>query len=142
MTVGIVEDHALVRETVRKICTDSLQVTVAFDAQNGSEAVSSVLLTQPDILILDLGLPDFDGCEVLHRIHLKEITPRVLILSGYCNRYIVFRLKHLGIQGFLDKQSTSLNGIRNALLNICSSGTHFSDSFTNIIAQGIRDPIA
>jgi two-component system, OmpR family, KDP operon response regulator KdpE len=74
----IVDDETSIRRYLRASLT--AQGFTVYEAANGQEAISAVLANRPDIIILDLGLPDFDGIEVTRRLREWSQTP-IIILS-------------------------------------------------------------
>ena len=76
--VLVVDDENSIRRYLRAAL--SAQGFTVYEAANGEEAVSAVLNNRPDIIILDLGLPDFDGIEVTRRLREWSKTP-IIILS-------------------------------------------------------------
>jgi two-component system KDP operon response regulator KdpE len=76
--VLVVDDENAIRRYLRTALT--AQGFTVYEAANGEEAVNAVLINRPDIIILDLGLPDFDGIEVTRRLREWSQTP-IIILS-------------------------------------------------------------
>src|SRR5512143_2201123 len=76
--VLIVDDETSIRRYLRTAL--SAQGFAVYEAANGQEAIDGVVTNRPDIIILDLGLPDFDGIEVTHRLREWSQTP-IIILS-------------------------------------------------------------
>lgn len=130
------------REFVKRICLQEPDVEVVAEAATGGEAVEYIIRTNPDVVLLDLGLPDFDGIEVLARIRENGRRPRVLVLSSHGNPYIVFRIEQAGVQGFIDKRMQSMDTLRIAINAIRSKRTYFSESFLEMRASRINDPLA
>jgi DNA-binding NarL/FixJ family response regulator len=139
MTFGIIDDHLIFRDVIRGICGEFPDAQLIGEFGTGSEAVAGIVRLRPDFVILDIGLPDFDGCEVLHRIHRHGIRPCVLVVSGYCSPYLVFRLARLGISGFLDKAANTMDALRTAISKLRMRQNYFSNSFVELQNQTKRD---
>jgi two-component system response regulator EvgA len=140
--IGIVDDHRLTREVVRKCCAETAGFEVVMEAETGAGAVEGVVGSRPDALVLDLGLPDFDGFEVVRRIRLADVNPRILVLSAYCTPYSVYRLEQMGIQGFIDKPSQSPSTLRSALAALREARPFFTTVFLETQNLRRRDPNA
>jgi DNA-binding NarL/FixJ family response regulator len=140
--VAIVEDHPIMREVVRKVCSGISWIEVVTEAGTGAIAVSEIVKNEPDIVVLDIGLPDFDGFEVLRRIRKLGANPRVLIFSGYCSPYLIFRLEHADIHGFVDKRINTLASMREAFSAIRKKTTYFPSPFLQTQTKFRRDPLA
>ena len=81
LRIAIADDHTIVRWAVRQLLEDSGVVEVIGEAGNGNEAVALVQRTQPDVLLLDLSMPEKDGFEVLQEVTALGTTTRILILT-------------------------------------------------------------
>lgn len=108
----IVEDHAMVRTGLRLVLEKQPDFTVVGEAQNGQEAIDSTLDLDPDLVLLDLGLPDIDGVEVLERIRQDHPRLHVLMISGLKNEQCLLRAMRAGASGFILKQGSASDLIR------------------------------
>ena len=142
MRIGIVDDHLFVRDVVRKCCAEVADFEVVMEAETGAGAVEGIVRTKPDAILLDLGLPDFDGFEVVRRIRLRNVNPRILVRSAYCTPYSVYRLEQLGIQGFIHKPSQSTSTLRSALNALREDRPFFATIFLETQNERRRDPDA
>lgn len=105
-TVMIVDDHPMWRDAVeRDVSAAGLEVVAC--AQDGASAVRRAQAVQPDVMVLDLNLPDFSGDEVV--IKLKEVSPRtaVLILSASAEPADVLKAVRAGATGYLVKSASA-----------------------------------
>ncbi|MDX1619452.1 MAG: response regulator transcription factor [Nitriliruptorales bacterium] len=101
--VVLAEDHALVREGTRRILEATANISVVAEAANGEEALSAVEEHEPDVAILDIGMPVMNGIETTRR--LKETHPHVavLALTVHDDDQYVFTLLEAGAAGYLLK---------------------------------------
>jgi len=76
-----VDDHPLVREGISKIINDQLDMVVAAQAANGSEAIEQFRQHRPDVTLLDIRLPDINGIDVLMTIRREFCNARVVMLT-------------------------------------------------------------
>ena len=111
----IAEDHAVVREGLRRVLAEDPSLIVVAEARTGLEILSLTLRHRPDILLLDIDLPGQDGLEALAEVqaHLPE-PPRAIVLSAFCSEEQVRRAHDLGVRGFLSKGGDG-EGIRRAV---------------------------
>lgn len=128
------------REVLRKICEHDLKHTVAGEAGDGARAIEVVRECRPDMVLLDLHLPNMDGFAVLEEI--RKILPDVLvlILSSHCDAYTVFRTERAGVQGFVDKNTNSISALKQAIGAVAQGRVSFSDAFKQIRAKRHADP--
>lgn len=78
----IIDDEFLARQRVIKLLASHDQIKVLGEAKNGKEAVDLILLKQPDLLFLDVQMPDFDGFEVVNRIQKKQ-APYIIFTTAF-----------------------------------------------------------
>lgn len=142
MKIVIVEDHLMFRETVRKVCLEDHDFEVVAEAGTGLEAIECIIRSKPDVVVLDIVLPDLDGFAVLDRVRRLGQDPRVLAISSYCGPYVLFRLEEARVQGFVDKRSQTLESLRMALGALRSNRSFFSETFLKMKSDFRHDPLA
>lgn len=101
--VVLAEDHTLVRQGTRRLLEDSGQVEVVAEAADGREAVEAVERLEPDVAVVDIGLPELNGIEVTRRIKASHPLVGVLILTVHDDDQYVFALLEAGAAGYLLK---------------------------------------
>lgn len=105
--VLIVDDHAMVRQGLRTFLelqdTSALPIEVAGEAINGVEAVELARKTQPDIVLLDLVMPEMDGIQAAHKIIECSPRSRIIILTSFGEEDKVLPAIRAGAQGYLLK---------------------------------------
>lgn len=101
--VLVVEDHAVLRGVVRMACEDSPALEVVGEARSGEEALAACRSLRPDVMVLDLSLPDLDGVEVTRRLRAEAVPVRILVLTGRADDQTVFESLRAGADGFLEK---------------------------------------
>lgn len=101
--VILADDHALVREGTRRILEAGGKITVVAEASDGQEAVAAVERHNPDLAIIDIGMPGINGIEATRRI--KAIKPHVsvLILTVHDDDQFIFAVLQAGAAGYLLK---------------------------------------
>ncbi|MEY2879365.1 MAG: hypothetical protein RLZZ15_1745 [Verrucomicrobiota bacterium] len=140
MRIVVVEDHRIVREAVRHACTLESGWEVVCETGSGRVAVESILALRPDVVVLDVGLEEMDGFEVVEQIQPLLPDVRFLVFSGRLDDVTVLLVGQLGLHGFLDKLGIDLEQIRAALLALAAGGTYFSECFQTLRAQLLADP--
>lgn len=104
-TVLLADDHAVVRDGLRAVLEGSQDMHVVGVAGNGRDAVSEAQRLHPDIVIMDIAMPELDGVEATRRIAEKCPDTRVLILSMYLSAEHIHRALQAGAQGYVLKES-------------------------------------
>jgi two-component system nitrate/nitrite response regulator NarL len=123
--VLIVDDHAVVREGIRHVLSSESDFEVVGEAAGGEAAVALAESLMPDIVILDLSMPDLPGLEAARRIRARVPGTAILVLSIHDHQEYVLRSIEAGTQGYLRKDS-SPSELRNAIRAVHEGGTFFS----------------
>src|ERR1043166_2354918 len=76
------DDHAIFRDGLRKLLDGDEEIVIVGEAQNGAECVKMLAKLKPDILLLDLRMPDKDGLAVLEEVHFDQLPPRATLLRA------------------------------------------------------------
>jgi DNA-binding NarL/FixJ family response regulator len=101
----LADDHAVVRDGLRALLEGGNDLQVVAVAGNGREAVAEALRLRPDIVIMDIAMPELDGVEATRRIVERSPETRVLILSMYLSAEHIYRALQAGAQGYVLKES-------------------------------------
>src|SRR5205807_3258557 len=97
--VLLADDHAIFRDGLRKLLDSDEEITIVGEAQNGVECIKLLTKLKPDILLLDLLMPDKDGLAVLEEVNFDTLPTRVVVLTAADDyRYVVIVIS-LGDRG-------------------------------------------
>ncbi len=105
VSVMLADDHAVVRDGLRALLEGGNDLQVVAVAGNGREAVAEAVRLRPDIVIMDIAMPELDGVEATRRIVERCPETRVLILSMYLSAEHIYRALQAGAQGYVLKES-------------------------------------
>jgi DNA-binding NarL/FixJ family response regulator len=117
ITVLVADDHAVVREGIRALITLQRDMRIVGEAVDGKDAVDKVLQLLPDVVLMDIFMPDMNGIEAAKQINKKCQKVKVMMLSQYDDEENVLASKQAGAFGFIPKRSGSsqlLDAIRAA----------------------------
>jgi two-component system, NarL family, nitrate/nitrite response regulator NarL len=103
----VADDHAIFRDGLRKLLEVADDVQIVGEASNGVECVKMLQKLKPDILLLDLRMPEKDGLGVLEEINFDSLPTRVIVLTAAEDDRDVVRAMRLGARGVVLKQSAS-----------------------------------
>ena len=106
ITVLLADDHPIVRYSLRQALEEDPQLKVIGEASDGREALRLVNSLEPDVLLLDLEMPEMSGVEVVEELELAETQTRTLVISGHADERYLNHLISLGIEGYLLKEET------------------------------------
>lgn len=102
----ITDDQAIVRKGIRALLATESGLEVIGEAQSGAEAVDMTARLRPDVILMDLMMPEMDGIEAIKRITTGESTARILVLTSFATDDKVFPAIKAGALGYLLKDST------------------------------------
>ncbi|MNQ58626.1 Transcriptional regulatory protein DegU [compost metagenome] len=123
--LALVDDHTLVRDGIRALLSVIPTVTVVGEAENGEDAMVMVEHCNPDLLLVDINLPDMNGLELTRQIRDKYPTLKVLILSMYDSKEYVSESLRSGASGYVLKNAPSREIVA-AIEAIKNGGTFYS----------------
>lgn len=101
--VLICDDHQLFRDGLRAILSTEPAIEVVGDARNGREAVETALSLRPDVVLMDMEMPDLNGLEATRRVRQAERRIQVLILTMYAEEELVAQCIQAGAAGYVLK---------------------------------------
>ncbi|MFJ2983126.1 MULTISPECIES: response regulator [unclassified Pseudomonas] len=128
-TVLIVDDHSTVRFAIRMLL-ERERFHVIGEVDNGSEVAQVARKLQPDVVVLDIGLPGLDGMEVIKRLQQLEHAPRIMVLTGQATDLYVRRCLDAGIGAFVTK-SEDLDAVVFALKALVKGYSTFPQMAVN-----------
>jgi DNA-binding NarL/FixJ family response regulator len=103
--VIIVDDHAIVRQGLKRILSETPDMTVAGEAENGVEALKKIREGEWDVVLLDVSMPGRNGADTLKQILSENRGGKVLILSMYPEDQYAVRLLKAGASGYMTKET-------------------------------------
>lgn len=103
----VADDHAIFRDGLRKLLEGSDDTQIVGEASNGVECTKMLPKLKPDILLLDLRMPEKDGLAVLEEVNFESLPTRVIVLTAAEDDRDVVRAMRLGARGVVLKQSAS-----------------------------------
>ena len=144
-TVVVVDDHHLVRVAVHTLVGDEPDLEIIGEAGSLAEARAQLAAVTPDVLLLDVHLPDGDGLELCREAAERDI--KVLVLTAYTGEELLIEAMRSGASGYILKQDRA-EEILAAIRTVSTGGAHFSGAATPqmlaVIATGgvADDPLA
>ncbi|MBN1483737.1 MAG: response regulator transcription factor [Chloroflexia bacterium] len=135
--VVLVDDHCIVRQGLRSILEPDPRFAVVGEAANGEEALRIVEEQRPDIVLLDIKLPDIGGSEVCRRIVEAHPQTAVLVLTAFLDDRLVDSCLRAGAQGYLVKDAEHLH-LPERLLAVMDGHTALDVRAADILADTLR----
>lgn len=132
--VFLVDDHALVRDGLRFLLEAEGDIKVLGDAGNGREAVHRVLSLKPEVIIMDIAMPELNGIDAIHRIRERLPSVKVVVLSMYASSEHVFRAFEAGARAYLLKESAGRE-LKDAVRAVSDGRRYVSNRIADIMAN-------
>lgn len=126
------DDHTLLRQGLRKILEEKPEWEVVAEAGDGREVVRQAIALRPDVVILDIGMPQLNGIEATRQIVKRLPDTHVLILSMHSADAYVARALQAGAKGYLLKDSAGKDLIR-AVATVAAGKSFFSPAVAKLM---------
>jgi len=110
--VVVADDHHVVRAGIRELLTDAPDIEVVGEARNGHDAVAVALAQRPDVVVMDINMPELSGVEATRQIRAAAPAVRVLVLTAYQDDPYIYGLLDAGASGYLLKTAEDQEIVR------------------------------
>lgn len=119
VNVMITDDHSMIREGLKQLLELEGDFKVVAEAADGVECISKLEEITPDVLLLDINMPNMNGLEVLLKMKEKRIKVKVLVLTIHSEVEYLLKAVDIGVNGYLlkDSESAELKKAINAVVN-------------------------
>ena len=135
ITVLVADDHAVVRSGLAAILGEQSDITIIGEAKDGLEAISKALELKPDVIMMDIFMPNCTGLDAMTSIRESLPDARVLILTISENEDDLFRALRFGAQGYLLK-SANIDEVANAVRQVAGGEAILSPHIaTRLVAE-------
>ncbi len=135
--VFLAEDHILVRQGFRHILEDDPRITVVGEAGTGLAAIEQCAKLKPDVVVMDLSMPELGGLEATAEILKANPRTKVLILSMYSNEAYVRKAFETGAKGYILKNAIEMDLTR-AIFALVEGGSYLSPGISNLVIEGFK----
>lgn len=137
--VVLVEDQTLVRMGIRSLLELSDDIRVAGEAGDGRTAIEVITACKPDVVLLDMRMPELDGLGVLRELTAAGALPPTLILTTFDDDELVFEGVRAGAKGFLLKD-VSLERLTDAIRQLAAGGSYLQPAITERVVRLLSQP--
>ncbi|SDW88382.1 response regulator [Nitrosomonas communis] len=134
--VMIADDHAIVRQGLKQILSETDDISVAGEAETGFEAITIARQQIFDVMLLDISLPDRNGIEVLKQIKKDQPDFTILMLSMHHESEFAIRAIKAGAAGYLSKQSAPMQLVT-AIRQVAAGRKYITPSLAQELANAI-----
>lgn len=123
ISVLLVDDHKVLRDGLRALLESEADIAVVGDVGSGGEAISQARVLLPDVIVMDLGLPDISGLEAIRAIRAENGRSKIIVLSMHSGKEFVRPAIEAGCDGYIPKSSTHTSLLQ--AIRVVLSGERF-----------------
>ena len=136
--VLLVEDHRMVREALCEVLKKVPEIEVAGEAGDAREALKLAQSLAPDVIVLDIRLPDVNGIEVAARLKDAGSTAKIVALSAFADKRFVTAMLRSGASAYITKSAAGTELVR-AIRAVADGQGYFSPDIAGVLASEVRD---
>jgi DNA-binding NarL/FixJ family response regulator len=140
ISVLLSDDHSLVRKGLRLLLAKAEDMQVVGEAENGRQAVEEARRLGPDVVLMDLAMPELNGLEATRQIRRTTRSTRVLVLSGYNDNQHAYQAIEAGAAGYLMKEA-SPEDLLYAIRQVHQGSTFFSAPISRRLVKQWEDQV-
>lgn len=137
--VVLADDHVFVRDGIKSLLENEVNIEVVGEAMDGLEALKMVDTTKPDLLILDIRMPNLTGIEVVDKLRSQNNMVKIVMLSMHESEEYVLKSIKAGADGYLLKGSSKEEFLK-ALHTVANGGKYFSGDISSILISQLSNP--
>ena len=137
--VLIADDHQLFREGLVNLISSAPDIEVIAEAKDGKEATEKTKQLKPDVVLIDIGMPEMNGIEATRLLKKQQSGVKVIAVSMHSDRQFVKGILEAGADGYLLKNCTYRQLI-DAIQSVVEGKKYLSDDITEMVIKGYLDP--
>lgn len=130
----LADDHQIMREGLRAILESDQECDVVGEAQNGREVAAMARTLLPDVIIMDVGMPDLNGVEATRQVKASNPEVKIIALSMYSDRRYVLGMLDAGASGYVLK-SAAYDELRRAVRAVSQGKDFLSPEITQVVVD-------
>lgn len=135
--VLLVDDHRILREALRLTLAREPDLDVVGEASDAREAVEGARELRPDVVVLDIGLPDVSGLEAAVRLRRLSAPPHIVALSAHTDKRFVSEMLRSGAQGYVTKSAPAQELLR-AVRAVAGGGSYLCPEVAGALVSEVR----
>lgn len=132
--VLIADDHTIMRAGLRSLLEKEDQIEVVAEAENGRRAVQLAVEHEPDVVVMDVSMPDLNGIEATSQVLESLPEAKVIALSMHTDKRFVMGMLRAGASGYLLKDCASQE-LANAIVSVASNKKYLSPDIAGVVIE-------
>jgi two-component system NarL family response regulator len=136
--VVLVDDHRVLRDALRSFLDKESDFSVVGEANNGREALKLVRTLKPDVVVLDVAMPEMNGFDTAARIRTRYPKTKMLALSAHTDKRYVLGMLDAGVAGYVSKNAAAREVVQ-AIRTVAKGQSYLGPELAQAVVAGIRD---
>lgn len=137
--IVIADDHQIVIDGIRSLLEQEIDLEIAGQALTGKELLETGLLCEPDLILMDIGMPVMDGITASKEIRKTHPEMRILVLTTYADAKHIREMMKVGVNGYLLKDSGK-DQFLEAIHTVMNGEKYFDQQVTEVIMNSLQPP--
>lgn len=137
--LAIADDQVLFLKGLKLLVRSFAGIDLIIEATNGLELMKAVDLQQPDVILMDLKMPEMDGLEATEKIKDKYPDIKIILLSSYDEEHLIHHMMKIGANGYLLKNEEP-NILQEAIETVMKKDFYFNDYVAKALLNNIHNP--
>jgi DNA-binding NarL/FixJ family response regulator len=139
--IVLADDHKIIRDGLKALLEKEREIEIVAEAENGRQALQLVRKLSPDVVIMDISMPDLNGIDATRQITSEQPSVKVIALSMHSQRQFVDGMLRAGVSAYLLKD-TAFEELVKAVRVVLSGKKYLSPDVTDIVFQDYTQPPA
>lgn len=135
--VVIVDDHALIREGIKKLLELEDGIEIVAVAQDGEDALEKIATYRPDVVLLDINMPKMNGIECLKQIKSKYTKTKVIMLTIHEDSEYLIKTINIGAEGYVLKDA-DVSSLVKAIQKVVSGDIYIHPTLSNVLVKAYK----
>lgn len=130
--VILADDHAMIRDGIKSLLSKNKELVIAGEAKNGKEVLALYTTLAPDLVIMDISMPDMNGMDAAQLILQQNAEAKIIMLSMYDDEEYISRCMETGVKGYVVKNETG-GELDHAVNTVLKGQNYFSPQVQKVI---------
>jgi len=124
--IAIADDHKIFRDGIKMALSDKKNLKMLWEAEDGKDMMHKIAIKQPDVLLMDIRMPEIDGINAIELIRKEYEELKIIVLTMYDDQQMISKMMEMGANAYLTK-TTDPEEIYNAILTCMNDDFYFND---------------
>ena len=132
INIAIADDHKIFRDGMKMALSGKENLKMLWEAENGKEMMHKIAIKMPDVLLMDIRMPEIDGINAIQLIRKEYETLKIIVLTMYDDKEMITRMMEMGANAYLTK-TTDPEEVYEAILTCMNDDFYFNDLVNNAV---------